>query len=416
MKNTKLFVVSEMFCDTGFGVVATEVLRRLAARDGVKISAMAINAWTHKDLVGAEEAGVSVLPACGPSEDDPYGEHTLPQLLKIAQPDAVWFNNDIGPVWKWWQLTKKALPDARPAAVAGYIAVDGPVLMPWLFADILEDGVQIVTYTQYGVDEVEAGLRRCGRWQERFRSLLSFIPLAVDTAVFRPPESRVEVRRRLNVMMKVDAFRDDDFVINITNRNAARKMIGMSIVAASTLARETSNVKVLVRSGLKDLGGDFQAYLSYVGAPKEQVILAWPGLAGGRGVPKEVLAALYQASDVFVSASISEGHGLCEHEAAACGCALVLPNNTVRPELWGAVATLVDCPGEFCVPANCQTLGRTTTSALLAAGLRAYRDNPELLVDRRVKCAERAASLSSWDKITSHMEALLWPTTTTTLP
>jgi glycosyltransferase involved in cell wall biosynthesis len=405
----KLFVVSEMYLNTGFGNLATQVVKRLAQR-GANISAMAPNAWLESDLKGAAADGIMAVPACAPGANDPYGTQTLPDLLKASPPDAIWFNNDIMPVWKWWQITKAALATNLPRAVA-YIAVDGPVMRPRLFKDLLDDGMHVVTYTQYGVDAVLEGIRSIGGDVERAKTLLSFIPLAVNRDVFKPPESRIQVRRQLNALFQSDALKDDDFVINITNRNAPRKMIGLSILAAGDVALRHRNVKVLVRSGWRDVAGDFRQFIAYTKAPGDQFILAWPSLAGGNGVPDGTLAALYQASDVFLSCSVGEGHGLCEHEAAACGCALVLPRNTVRPELWGGVARLVPCKGMFIVPAHCQTIGETVDLPDVISALDDYRGNKVLLDSERALCVERARQLPTWDAIADHMEARLWPKT-----
>jgi glycosyltransferase involved in cell wall biosynthesis len=65
-----------------------------------------------------------------------------------------------------------------------------------------------------------------------------------------------------------------------------------------------------------------------------------------------MMRRIYLAADCYVKVA-PEGFGLGSLEAASCGCSLVLPENTVHPELWENSANLVKCDVEtVAVPGN----------------------------------------------------------------
>lgn len=57
------------------------------------------------------------------------------------------------------------------------------------------------------------------------------------------------------------------------------------------------------------------------------------------------MAQIYAASDAYVSASIGEGWNLPAHEASACGKPVIVPRNSVHPEIFGDEAFMFDPDG-----------------------------------------------------------------------
>lgn len=62
------------------------------------------------------------------------------------------------------------------------------------------------------------------------------------------------------------------------------------------------------------------------------------------------MAEIYNAVDVVVSASLGEGWFLPGHEGAACGKPVVVPSNSVHPEVFGADSWMFDGDGEVRIP------------------------------------------------------------------
>jgi glycosyltransferase involved in cell wall biosynthesis len=405
----ELFVISEMFITTGFGGIATNVLTKMK---DTRMTALAVNCCEMSELRDALAYNILAYPANCDKDGDWMGFKRLPLLVERFQPKTVWASGDISPVFHWLKQIKMAMGDnfkPNDPRIVAYIAIDGEILMPKMFHSVLEAGVHIVTYTKYGIDMLARALHRIGVNIEQYDRQLSHIPLAVDTTIFHPAQDKKAVRKQLNEALQSEMVKDDSFVVNITNRNAPRKMIALSVYAAAEFAARHDDVRVIVRAAVDDWAGDFTPMVSFAGCPKDKFILAWPNLGGGHGVITQALAACYQASDVYLSASISEGHGLCEHEAAACGCALILPDNTVRPELWGGHARLMPCSAEVIIPPVCQTIGSVPSKDTIVRELEAaYADRANLKAEGE-GCSRRASAISSWDAVASHMESKLWP-------
>ena len=60
-----------------------------------------------------------------------------------------------------------------------------------------------------------------------------------------------------------------------------------------------------------------------------------PEFHESRGVPREMLNNIYNCADLIVSTSVGEGWGLATTEAFAAGTPVVVPDNTVFPEIVG---------------------------------------------------------------------------------
>jgi glycosyltransferase involved in cell wall biosynthesis len=57
------------------------------------------------------------------------------------------------------------------------------------------------------------------------------------------------------------------------------------------------------------------------------------------------MSGIYAASDAYVSASIGEGWNLPAHEASACLKPVIVPRNSVHPEIFGEDAFVFDVDG-----------------------------------------------------------------------
>ena len=59
-------------------------------------------------------------------------------------------------------------------------------------------------------------------------------------------------------------------------------------------------------------------------------------------VPVDLLNIIYNSADVSVNTCKGEGHGLVNHESAACRVAQVVPNHTSLKEIFDGAAPLID--------------------------------------------------------------------------
>ncbi len=120
------------------------------------------------------------------------------------------------------------------------------------------------------------------------------------------------------------------------------------------------------------------------------------------------MAAIYAASDVYVSASIGEGWGLGGMEAAAVGLPVVVPNNSSHPDVYGPNVWMFDpdgiarCPevesvSPWYVGMEFSSFGERSRKSLagILKHLKSNRSSAE--VERRVELLCQRSIGMTWD-------------------
>ena len=152
-----------------------------------------------------------------------------------------------------------------------------------------------------------------------------------------------------------------------TDRNMPRKRYPELFRAMAPVLLARPDVRLVVHASRMDLGGDLEDSLSkYPKRVRDQIIVTD---AGGR-IDRDMLIALYNAADVYVSNS-AEGFGLTIAEALACGVPAVGLEYSAVPEVIGPgglvipIASLIDNEyGYFWAAANQKLLGDAVASLL----------------------------------------------------
>lgn len=153
-----------------------------------------------------------------------------------------------------------------------------------------------------------------------------YVPHGVNTEVFHPlpPEVRAKVRE--------DNKLSDKFVVGSTNRNNYRKMLPRLMEAFSIFAKDKPDVVFIAHCDPNDAQGyNMGAWVARYGiadkvrftAPNQPMI----------GLTDEQLNALYNALDVFATASTGEGFGLPIIEAQSAGVPIIAGDHTAQTEL-----------------------------------------------------------------------------------
>jgi len=178
-------------------------------------------------------------------------------------------------------------------------------------------------------------------------------PLAyhgVDTTIFRPvsasdpmvvpsregPEARAVTLRSREACRAFFGFDPGRRYVLRTDRNMPRKRYGSLLRAMAPVLAERPDVTLVIHCGAFDQGGFLPDSISKMPeAVRSQVLVT-----DRPGLPREVLAALYNAADVYASTS-AEGFGLTIAEALACGVPAVGMDYSAVPEVIGPGGAVV---------------------------------------------------------------------------
>lgn len=137
------------------------------------------------------------------------------------------------------------------------------------------------------------------------------IPNGIDTEQFKPDQKAgIKVRTALGIS-------EDTFLIGLVGRLDPRKDHSIFLESAARLCEERQNVKfICVGTGPEDYRQELQQLTNEL-AISERVI--WPGAYSD-------MSAMFNALDILVSASYTEGFSNVIAEAMACGVPCVVTN------------------------------------------------------------------------------------------
>jgi len=224
--------------------------------------------------------------------------------------------------------------DPRATAAFGsipflhYLPVEGVDLPPsW---GELWQVIHPVAMTEFGADQLE---RIIGRRP-------AVVYHGVDTDVFRPLSPRHLLRlgdKKLRDKAAAKRFfggKPDSRWLLRTDRNMPRKRYASMLRAVAPVMAARPDVYMVIHCRAHDQGGNLRDLISkYHPSVARRMILT--GLAEQYGfVPRELLVALYNAADVYLSTS-AEGFGLTIAEAMACGVPAVGMAYSAVPEVIG---------------------------------------------------------------------------------
>lgn len=219
-----------------------------------------------------------------------------------------------------------------------YVPVEGTSLPP-LWADLWRR-IRPVAMSRFG--------------QEELSKLLGYVPpLAyhgVDTDVFYPvspsrpirvPETDAPDAPTVLLTSKEGCRRFFGFdprwrIAFRADRNMPRKRYASMLRALNPVLSSREDARLVIHARAFDQGGFLPDSVSKLDrAAQERIIVT-----DRPGLPRSVLAALYNAADVYVTSS-AEGFGLTIAEALACGIPVVGLDYSAVPEVVGPAGILV---------------------------------------------------------------------------
>ena len=279
-----------------------------------------------KDVVGRIIEGTSdAMMASG----DPWGEWA---------PEAVIL---LGDFWAVRMVVDRFEDVLRRVPVLHYVPIEGVDLPPrW---GEMWSWVKPIAMSRFGQEQialvtgVEPPMAYHGVDAEAFHPVSPTSPIVVP--VDRDGEKTVRLASR-DACRRFFGGRQADpsvFWVLRTDRQMPRKRFGAMLRAMTPVLAAHPDCRLILHCSVWDQGGHLLDSISKMPVPvQRQGVLTQLG-----PVPREVLVALYNASDAYISTG-AEGFGLCVAEALACGIPAVGMDYSAVPEVIG--------PGGFVVP------------------------------------------------------------------
>lgn len=295
---------------SGYGVQARHILPRLAALPEIgSQSNVAVFPWFGWQGAVQEIGGFRMYPHGGGD----YGNDLIGLHSRDFAADVV-----VTVIDAWTQ--RETAAQVAPARWVSWCPVDSDPV-PQMTVDALQGATPLV-YSRWGCDQ----LARAG-------VTATYVPLGIDTQTFRPLgwsfDKRADVRRRLvgpgceHLAVMVAAN------VGTPDRKAfVQQMRGWAAFAADKPgARLYCHADPLPHYG----GLDLRAVVAALGIA-ERVTFA-DSYRYFNGYPATYVAAVYNAADVHLGASMAEGFGLPIAEANACGIPAVVTDFASMPEV-----------------------------------------------------------------------------------
>jgi glycosyltransferase involved in cell wall biosynthesis len=257
-----------------------------------------------------------------PSGFDAYGNDIIGSHTKNHGANVVISLID---VW----VMKDTAKNIAPAVWLPWLPVDhDPV--PQKVLDALDGAYIPLTYAKWGHDKLKAaGVDNV------------YIPHGIEPSVFKIMPADSVQRFRKEVL-----FNPEHLTIMVAANKGYpdRKGFQFQVRAWAEFAKDKPGARLYIHTEPTSVHGgiDFAALLGDLGI-KDKVVFP-DRYHYFLGYPPEYMAMLYNAADVFLGASMSEGFGIPLIEAQACGTPVVTTDATSMPELvrWGSAVAPAD--------------------------------------------------------------------------
>lgn len=329
-KLIKLLAVGDGVIPTGFSRVMHSILLNLP-KNVYDIHHLAIN--YYGDPHGFEH---KIYPAMSMTQPSSYhGFEKIPTMLEYVKPDVMFILNDIWVINKYLKVIKKYIGKKPLPKIVVYFPVDGEGYMPEWFEDF-DIVSEVLVYTEYGKEQVLSA----------FPSLkVTVIPHGVDTETFKPlADSRLEFKKEF--YKGHPHVNPNDFIVFNGNRNQPRKNLDISLLGFGIFATKYPDVRYFHHAGIKDAGWDIlgliDSYSRELGIDLMSKVIMPSMQPMSQQVLDSTLNAYYNASDVGINTSSSEGFGLVSIEHAATGAPQIVSKNSVIPELWSDCGIMME--------------------------------------------------------------------------
>lgn len=349
-KKKILFISEAAYLNTGYAKYSKEVISRIHKTGRYDIAEFSIygNAederratipWkNYSNLPDPKNEKQTSLYASGPSNQ--FGAWRFERVCLDFEPDIVFTIRDF-----WMDSFIYHSPYRRLFSWAWMPTVDAsPQNQEWI--DMFSNADYILTYSDWAKTIIE---------KQGGTSINSVGVASPSAAPCFMPMDRKAIRNEFNL-------RDDVHIIGTVMRNQRRKLFPALIHAFSEFIKKTNstNVFLYLHTSFPDAGWNLgnlihengvssRVLMTYVCEKCKHVEVSFfrdskkvcsscktysstPSNVGN-GVEDEVLAKIYNIFDLYVQCANSEGFGLPQVEAAACGTPIACTNYSAMKDL-----------------------------------------------------------------------------------
>lgn len=338
---------------TGFGSVTTDVGRELIAQ-GVDARFVSQNdlGKVPPEPFGSRTLDLAFYEQNWDRTKGPVGISDVKDIVGHLVDGTSYARLANGDEWGSWQpdacvllgdfvaarLLFSRFSDAfRRVPTFHYVPIEGTDLPPKWGA--LWNVITPIAMSEFGQDQIEKVTGTRPPLAYHGVDTDAFHPATPSTPLNVPRASDSDERLTLSSRDACRAFFGGDpkqtWVLR-TDRNMPRKRYAALVRSMVPVFEKHPDVRLVIHANAFDQGGFLPDTVSKI--PKrlqDQVMLTEMG-----PVPREVLNALYCASDLYATSS-AEGFGLCIAEALACGIPAVGCDYSAVPEVIGPAGTVV---------------------------------------------------------------------------
>ncbi len=303
---------------TGYGQQTQQVIQRLAKED--------------------HQVAVHAMYGLAGSSSTWNGFRVYPQGLSTYSDDVVvahtmaWANEDLTTpillmtLFDVWVLKSDSLKTLKN--IASWVPIDHQPTPPDVLRFLERDNVKPIAMSKFGSRMLDiAGLDH------------HYVPHAIEP-VFQPTESVNLPNGKKMTGREFMGWEEDRFVVSMvaTNKGSqpARKAWAENILAFSIFAKDKPDAVLYLYTEPDGAmaGINLPILLDACGIPTDRYKVV-DQYAYRHGIPQQMMAAMYSASNVLLCCSMGEGFGIPVIEAQACGCRVIVSNFTAQPELVG---------------------------------------------------------------------------------
>lgn len=337
---------------SGFATVIKNVFTELGRSGKYDIDILGINdRGNWKDPKVHPYRVYQVMP---PGEIDPYGRSRFIDIVRgggtdLEPPwDLIFLLNDpfvleapipyfkIGTLSALRDIQKTHYLNLPPESwfkTIGYFPVDSPVKPQWVQYSLNLVDVP-VAYTQYGKTEI---LKADKQLDEPTGIKPQVIPHGNNFTDFYPLEKTVVAKFKHDFFGS--AVRDDTFIVTVVGRNQVRKDIPRAMKIFKEFQKRRPDSYLYVHSQEEETWGSLEEVALQLHLKQGQDWNYPKDFVAHKGFPINVLNAIYNASNVCLTATQGEGWGLPLTEAMAAKTINLAPAHTSIPELFNLPST-----------------------------------------------------------------------------
>jgi glycosyltransferase involved in cell wall biosynthesis len=335
----KLLLWGALDAGTGFGSV-TLGLGKAFMDAGVDVRCVAIN-----DEQAAPE-GYTVIDLGDPRswmQADPAGGALawLAHVKRILAGDDDWRADAILVTGDPASIIRSDIPSLIPDGMAAYhyCPIEGTGIPPrWVE---MWRNMTPIAMCEFGAQEISTITGTVPPFvyhgvSEAFYPVSSERPIVLRTN----DAGGLKVLRSKDDCKRLFGASPETTVLLRTDRLMDRKRYGSMLRAVAPVLERHPDVQVWMHCRTVDEGGNLDDIRSHFPPDLAQRMLTTGYRDRGMAVPLDMLNALYNAADVYLSTS-AEGFGLTIAEAVACGVPVVAMDYTSVPEVVGPAGTLI---------------------------------------------------------------------------